>query len=100
VRKISYSFDPNGLVPLEGVGTVYSWLNANDSWGTLVAKNGALITLNGSSITGIRIPAPTDPSARPLKGDGWTLELKPGWTVAPGKRQGDYELTAAPEKKP
>ena len=100
LRKISYSFDPNGLVPLGGIGTVYPWLNASDTWGTLIAKHGALITRNGSGMTGIRLSAPTEPSARPLKGDGWTLQLKPGWRVVPGPRKGDYTLQAPPSGKP
>lgn len=28
----------------------------------------------------------------PLRGDGWTLTLKPGWKIAPGKRAGDSTL--------
>ena len=30
--------------------------------------------------------------AAELSGDGWTLELKPGWHLAAGKRSGDYVL--------
>jgi hypothetical protein len=39
------------------------------------------------------VPAPADPKARPLKGDGWALELKESWSLQPSKRQGDYVLT-------
>jgi hypothetical protein len=28
----------------------------------------------------------------PIQGDGWTLELNPGWTLIPGERKGDYRL--------
>jgi hypothetical protein len=27
-----------------------------------------------------------------LRGDGWTLTLKPGWKIAPGARAGDSTL--------
>jgi hypothetical protein len=36
------------------------------------------------------VSAPADASRQ--SGDGWTLELKPGWHVADGKRSGDYVL--------
>jgi hypothetical protein len=42
------------------------------------------------------ITAPTDASASPVKGDGWTLELKPGWKLAPDARKGDYVLQSIP----
>ena len=40
------------------------------------------------------VPAPSDPEARPLRGDGWTLELADGVTVVPaaGGRAGDLTL--------
>jgi hypothetical protein len=43
-----------------------------------------------------RVPAPTDFSTRPLKGDGWSLELKDGWEVVPGERAGDVKLIKRP----
>jgi hypothetical protein len=39
-----------------------------------------------------RVPAPTDLSARPLKGEGWSLELANGWEVVPGARPGDVTV--------
>jgi len=30
-----------------------------------------------------------------LRGEGWSLELAPGWTVEPGEREGDVRLGAA-----
>jgi hypothetical protein len=44
----------------------------------------------------VRITAPTSlPAAgeRKLQGDGWTLELAPGWRVVPGTKRGDYRVT-------
>jgi hypothetical protein len=35
------------------------------------------------------LPAPT---AGATKGDGWDLELKPGWELVPGERKGDVTL--------
>jgi hypothetical protein len=37
--------------------------------------------------TGVQVKAPTRADAR--SGDGWKLELKPGWRLSPGARPGD-----------
>jgi len=37
-----------------------------------------------------------DLAARPLKGDGWSLELTKGWVVVPGERAGDAKLAQTP----
>lgn len=83
----------NTATPLEGVGTVYQLSSVTDDWGSLEVTGGALmIQAPGGRITQIRLAAPADAAARPLRGEGWTLELSPGWTLAPGNRAGDYVL--------
>jgi hypothetical protein len=84
-------FDPRNLEPLDKLGTVYPTATISDQWGTLNVTSGCLIreTLLGSSVA---VPAPVDPEARPLTGDGWTLDLADGWTVAPGPREGSFRL--------
>jgi len=47
----------------------------------------ALIANNWSKVI---VPAPRDPNVRPLAGDGWTLNLNPGWELRAAKRKGDY----------
>ena len=87
LRSMRMSFDPGNLVPLEGLGTVYPNIRVVDAWGILtVARGGALLNQTYSAVN---VPAPADASARPLRGDGWTLELKDGWSLAPGARAGD-----------
>ncbi|HEY0673872.1 MAG TPA: hypothetical protein VGD27_16465, partial [Longimicrobiales bacterium] len=82
MAQFSYGFDPNGAIPLEGLGTAYRNLNVTDEWGTLTVTGGsALLLRNERGITGVVVAAPPD-ATRPLEGAGWTLELKPGWTVA------------------
>lgn len=58
-------------------------------WGILTVSEGALITPTFSQI---RVPAPRDLAARPIQGDGWTLELSASWTLTPGERKGDFTL--------
>lgn len=90
LRSMRMSFDPGNLVPLEGLGTVYPNIRVVDVWGVLtVARGGALLD---KSYSAVNVPAPSDADARPVRGDGWTLELNEGWTVAPGARQGDFAL--------
>lgn len=93
LRRMRMSFDPGNLAPLEGHGTVYPNVRIVDVWGVLrVTAGGALMD---STYSGVRVSSPTDAGARPARGDGWTLELEEGWTLAPGPRKGDYTVRAA-----
>jgi hypothetical protein len=87
--KFNYSFDPNGLVPLEGLGTVYPTLEASDVWGTLSVQQGALLATDFMSL---RIAAPANISGTHLTGPGWTLDLVAGWHVVPGDKTGSFVL--------
>ena len=87
----NFSFDPNGLVPLPGEGTVYSPFEASDDWGTLKA-DAALVS---GDFHELRVAAPK--SSRPdddriLRGDGYTLTLSPQWELTPGTRAGDLSV--------
>jgi hypothetical protein len=88
LRGMSMSFDPGNLVPLEGLGTVYPNIRVVDAWGVLNVKGGGALLSKG--FDGVTVPAPSDVSARTLGGEGWTLELKDGWSLAPGARRGDF----------
>ena len=90
LRSMRMSFDPGNLVPLEGLGTVYPNIRVVDVWGVLnVSRGGALMNQTYSAIV---VSAPRDASGRPVRGDGWTLELNDGWVLAPGAREGDFVL--------
>lgn len=89
---VHISFDPRTLEPFELHGTVYPTMRAVDVWGILTVTDGALLDEGWSVIT---VVAPSDPTKKPLAGDGWTLELKEGWVIQPGPREGDYMLVRA-----
>jgi hypothetical protein len=90
LRSMRMSFDPGNLVPLEAHGTVYPNIRVVDVWGVLeVTRGGALMN---KTYSGINVTAPSDTSGRTVRGDGWTLELKDGWTLSPGARDGDFAL--------
>lgn len=88
LKSMRMSFDPGNLVPLGALGTVYPNIRVVDVWGVLtVSSGGALMSATYGSIT---VAAPADAGQRPARGDGWLLELKEGWTLAPGGRKGDF----------
>jgi hypothetical protein len=87
MAQMQVSFDPTAQESLDTLGVVYPKLTVSAAWGILtVASGGALLGWNTGRVV---VPAPKDATARPVAGDGWTLELKEGWEVAPGERAGD-----------
>jgi hypothetical protein len=89
LRQMRMEFNPGNLVPLDTLGTVYPTIRVVDVWGILTVTKGALMN---STFTTIHVPAPQDTSARPVQGDGWTLELNPGWMLVPVESKGSYML--------
>ena len=84
------TFDPNTLVPFPGEGTVYPLGIFEAGWGKLTVDSlGALVS---TDFRLLRIPAPQDATGSTVRGPGWTLELKDGWTLRPGPRPGDWEV--------
>ena len=84
---MNMQFNPGNLVPLDSLGTVYPDIRIVDVWGILTVSKGALMN---STFSRIYVSAPSSLSAPSTQGDGWTLELNAGWTVAAGDRKGDY----------
>ena len=90
---VSYSYDPNNVLGIDASNTVYPTMRLVDAWGVLTVSNGAWLERAATGyLTRARIPAPSDLSARPLKGEGWTLELTNGWEVVPSERAGDVTV--------
>ncbi len=83
------SFDPRDLVPLGEAGTVYPTMQVSDDWGTLVAKDG---TLMSSDWQHVFVTAPTDSKSSHVVGAGWTLDLAPGWKLVPGTKLGRFTV--------
>jgi hypothetical protein len=89
-EQVNYSFNPNNLESLDGVGTVYPTLRVTDAWGVLEVTGGALMFRDGTRVSKVHVVAPRELSAKKVEGDGWTLELKDGWALEPSARAGDY----------
>ena len=43
LQKMQIKFDPNSVVPLEGIGTIYKSVRIVDNWGVLETKNDGAI---------------------------------------------------------
>jgi hypothetical protein len=89
LRKMNVQFNPNNLVALGELGTVYPTVRITDEWGILEVDAGARISPDWKQVT---VAAPSDPSAHPLRGSGWTLELAQSWHLIRGPRPGDFSL--------
>lgn len=92
IQQIQMTFDPNAVIPLGELGTVYASMTLSDRWGRLaVTAGGILIAADFSRVSvGLRAPAECGPATGP----GWTLELHPGWSLGPGPRTGDCSVVA------
>jgi hypothetical protein len=92
-QDVKYSYNPNNVIGIDASNTVYPTMRLVDAWGVLTVTDGAWLERSASGIlSSARVPAPSDLSARPLKGDGWSLELANGWEVVPGERAGDVNI--------
>lgn len=90
---VKYSYDPNNVIGIDSSNTVYPTMRLTDAWGILNVTDGAWLERNAAGyLIRVRLPAPTDLSARPLKGDGWSLELANGWDVVPADRPGEMKV--------
>ena len=78
----NFSFDPNGAVPLAGLGTVYESSRISDEWGTLDVKSGGVLIRRNEKglITGVIVSTPIKKD-NAVEVEGWQLKLSPGWTV-------------------
>lgn len=92
LRQMNIEFNPSNLMPIDDAGTLYPTLRIVDVWGVLTVSEGALVSSDWRTV---RVTAPVAPLDRPLRGDGWELELDDGWKVEPGKRPGDYRLSGS-----
>jgi hypothetical protein len=88
-ESFSYTYNPNNVIAIDESATVYPGIRVTDGWGILQAEGGAMLVREKGMIVRVVVPAPT---AGATRGDGWELELKPGWKLAPGARPGDLTV--------
>jgi hypothetical protein len=98
VGNISFGFDPNGLLALDENSVVYRPLRVSDRWGVLQADSGMIVRKNGA-IQQVVVPAPKSTAGNALSGEGWKLQLQPGFRIGPGLRAGDFLIVTTPAAK-
>jgi hypothetical protein len=97
VNSLNFGFDPNSVTSIDDNLTLYAPLHLSDDWGVLECEKGAVMVRDAKGmIVRTQVPAPADAAARPLKLDGCTLDLHPGWALARGARTGDVVLKPGP----
>ena len=88
---VRYTFNPHGLLALDNSMTMYPTTQVTDQWGTLHVDDGALLIRgNNRMLVRAQVRAPADGSK--LQGEGWKLDLKPGWKLEKGERPGDWKV--------
>jgi len=97
-KDVNYSFDPNHVMGIDSLNTVYPTMRLVDVWGILEVSDGVWLVRGGNGqLVRAQVSAPQSASAAPLKGDGWTLTLKEGWKIVAAERRGDFTVeNAAP----
>lgn len=95
-EQFGYGFNPNSVTPMEGVGQVFATAEVRGGWGTMNVSGGVLMKRSERGVIAVVVPAPTDPDARPVVGDGWTLVLRDGWEIVSGDRVGDWVVQRGP----
>jgi hypothetical protein len=91
--SFSFSFNPNGATPIQGVGTVYETSRITDTWGVLeVESGGVLIERNRDGlVTGVTVSNPVIDNGK-ASGKGWKLTLSPGWIAVPGTSPNEFVI--------
>jgi hypothetical protein len=94
--EMTRNFNPSTLVPFPPHGTYYPTGTFAANWGKLqVESGGALLAPDNQSL---RVSAPADPDARPIRGAGWALQMEPGWTIRPSGRPGTFAVVRTEQK--
>lgn len=95
--RFNFSFDPNGAVPLAGIGTVYESSRISDDWGTLEVRSGGVLMKRDEKghVTGVIVASPALKD-RGVEGEGWRLTLSPGWSLAESAKPGQLIVRHAP----
>lgn len=75
--NMQIGFDPSNIIPLGEYGTIYPVCRIVDNFGIFNTTKGVLLT-DWSKIT---ITPPISITETLVEGDGWKIELNPGWKV-------------------
>ena len=86
----SGSINTNKVEPLDEGRTVYTERRLIAQWGTLEVSGGALLEDSSTRRGSVSLRRA---AADHRSGEGWTLDLAPGWTIVAGERAGDFVVS-------
>lgn len=92
LKKTNRQFNPQTLIPLGELGMVYPTMRLTGEWGALEVESGGALLSNAQATVSAQGVEPSR-----IKGAGWRLELKPGWSVQAGARAGDLIVVQTPQ---
>lgn len=94
LQNAEIEFFPNGVTPIDGLGTFYGSLTVRDGWGELRAEGGALISADSRRL----IVSSPGPGA--LSGPGWRIALAPGYQLVGPDGAGIFRPVQVPADAP
>ncbi len=84
LKKMNIGFNPNNLFDLGTYGTVYPTMTITDTWGELNVTSGEGALMKDWQV--VYLPLKKDmtlTNGKTVEGDGWKLNLVPGWKIIP-----------------
>jgi hypothetical protein len=97
--QFAISFDPRDVHALQYRGSVYENISLSGDWGSLKVSSG--MALIPSKFDKVILPLKGTPAGSHLKGAGWKLDVKPGYTFKPDPaKHGSWMLVAAAAPSP
>lgn len=74
-------FNPQNILAVDAERSIYiNNYKLNDVWGLLTVNDGVLVDNSGKK-TKVQVGAPTEVLESMARGNGWSLELKEGWSI-------------------
>jgi hypothetical protein len=88
-NNLQFSFNPQEkLIPLDTSGVIYKTMRLSGDFGVLEVTDGILRTNDWQCFI---VAAPDNVDTNPIIGEGYRLQLNPGWQIA-GKTKGIFAL--------
>jgi hypothetical protein len=81
--KLNMSFNPNTIVPLDTLGTVYPTGTFSGEWGTIEITSGGALVSQMYNLVRVESPVAPVKKEEALVGKGWSLWLNPGYRLVP-----------------
>lgn len=75
-----FGFDPNNLLPLDSLGTIFPFIELVDEWGKLkVTEGGCLVSKDWKMV--VLSSVDMKKSNNEIKGKGWSIKLNEDWVI-------------------